>query len=142
MINFFSRIRRLRMKIALLRQGAMNAYGSKKKSILPRRSLRKSNKTSISQAETERVALRHISRSLPKPVAQSDQTAVTDAAEKSDVAAFRSELELMLASMSAALAHSHSRIDSDGNHVSNLDSALENDVADAVRQLSMRALGV
>lgn len=139
MINLFSRLRRLQTRISLLRWSDAQAYGNEKKSILLRRVVGRGNEASAARSAAAR---RHISQRLANATVQSDGLPAIHSVEKADVAAFRSDLELMLASMSTAPARNLWRSDGADNHVSDLDSALENDVADAVRRLSIRALGV
>jgi hypothetical protein len=142
MMNLLSRMRRLHTKIAFPRHGGLKTHDRENWSILLLRIFGKVDKTSIPQREIAYVAQRHMPRRPPKLGVRSSQSVTSDAPEKSDVEAFRSELELMLASMSAALARNQWRSDDIDSHVSGPDSTLESDVADAVRQLSIRALGV
>lgn len=142
MIDFFSRIRRLRAKIAQLPLGARDAYGSRKKAVLRREKIGRADNIPISQIKIDRRDRRHVFQSSPKPTAYLDPLLAPDVSEESDVAAFQSDLELMLASMSAALMPNHWQDEGDGDLVRNLDSTLENHVADAVRRLPVRAIGV
>ncbi|WP_409560801.1 hypothetical protein [Hyphomicrobium sp. MC8b] len=129
-------------KIAFPRHGGLKTHDRENWSILPLRIFRKVNKASIPQGEIACATQRHMPRRPQKFGVPSSQSATSDAQEKSDVEAFRSDLELMLASMSAALSPNQWRSDGIDSHISDPDSTLESDVADAVRQLSIRALGV
>ena len=135
MMNLLSRIRRLHTKIAFPRHGGLKTNDRENRSILLLRIFGKVNKSSIPRGEIAYAAQRNMPRCPPKLGVPSG------APGKSDVEAFRSELEMMLASMSAALARNQWWSDGIDRHVSDPDSTLESDVADAVRQLSIRALG-
>lgn len=141
MIDFFSRIRRLRAKIVRLPLGARDVYGSRKKSVLRREKNGRADNLLFSQGKIDRRDRRHAFQSSPTPRAYLDPLLAPDVSEEYDVAAFQSDLELMLASMSAALVPNHWQDEGDGDLVCNLDSTLESHVADAVRRLPVRALG-
>lgn len=142
MIDFFSRICRLRAKITQLPLGARDAYGSRKKAVLRREKIGRADNIPISQDKIERRDRRRAFQSSRNPTAYLDPQHAPDVSEESDLAAFQSDLELMLASMSAALTRDHWRSEGDDDPVRNRDLTLENHVADAVRRLPVRALGV
>lgn len=142
MIDFFSRIRRLRAKITQLPLGARDVFGSRKKAVLRREKIGRADNIPISQGKIERRDRRRAFQSSRNPTAYLDPQLAPDVSEESDVAAFQSDLELLLASMSAALTPDHWRSEGDDDPVRNLNSTLENHVADAVRRLPVRALGV